>query len=93
MKKNAKEHTDCNPRTIETICEDHYMDDFIDRFDTAEEAIEVSLQVKNIHKDEESKGLYFKSKCCYLGARWKFISQTEPIPDDTIHKWRNDAND
>lgn len=51
MKSNAKEHTDCHPRAIEAICEHHYMDDFVDSFDSIEEAVEISKQVKEIHKN------------------------------------------
>ena len=48
-KKNTKEHTDCNPRAVEAICNHHSMDEFIDSSDTVAEAI--SLQAKNIHKN------------------------------------------
>lgn len=36
MKTNAKDHTDCHPRAIEAICDHHYMDDFVDSFDSIE---------------------------------------------------------
>ncbi|XP_073845830.1 uncharacterized protein isoform X1 [Musca autumnalis] len=51
MKTNAKEHIDCHPRAIESICEHHYMDDFVDSFDSVDEAIEISKQVTKIHKN------------------------------------------
>ncbi|XP_073824972.1 uncharacterized protein isoform X1 [Musca autumnalis] len=51
MKTNAKEHIDCHPRAIESICEHHYMDDFVDSFHSVDEAIEISKQVTKIHKN------------------------------------------
>ncbi|XP_058977373.1 uncharacterized protein LOC131802044 [Musca domestica] len=51
MKANAKEHLHYNPRAIEAISENHYVDDFVDSFESVDEAIIISKQVKEIHKN------------------------------------------
>ncbi|XP_061398464.1 uncharacterized protein LOC133334184 [Musca vetustissima] len=51
MNANAKDHLGYNPRAIEAICEHHYVDDFVDSFDSVDEAIIISKQVKEIHKN------------------------------------------
>ena len=49
MKTNARNHPEFHPRAIEAICEHHYIDDFVDSFDSAEEAINISKLVREIH--------------------------------------------
>ncbi|XP_055633239.1 uncharacterized protein LOC129773625 [Toxorhynchites rutilus septentrionalis] len=47
--KNAREFIDLYPRAVHAILTNHYVDDYLDSFQSAEEAIEVSNQVKMIH--------------------------------------------
>ncbi|XP_073819921.1 uncharacterized protein [Musca autumnalis] len=51
MNENAKDHSGYNPRAIEAICQHHYVDDFVDSFDSVDEAINISKQVKEIHSN------------------------------------------
>ncbi|XP_073831554.1 uncharacterized protein [Musca autumnalis] len=53
MNENAKDHSGYNPRDIEALCEHHYVDDFVDSFDSVEEANNISNQVKEIHSKGE----------------------------------------
>ena len=50
MSCHAKDHTDCNPRPIEVICEHHY-ELYLKSFYSVEVANQVSLQVKTINND------------------------------------------
>lgn len=47
---NAVHYRDKYPRAVKSILERHYVDDFVDSFSTASKAIEVSKQVRDIHK-------------------------------------------
>lgn len=51
MKTNAREHINYHPRSIEAICDHHYMDDYVDNYDSIEEAITISKEVREIHKN------------------------------------------
>lgn len=51
MKTNARDHADYHPRSIKAICDHHYIDDFVDSFDSVEEAINISKEVRQIHKN------------------------------------------
>lgn len=46
---NAMEHMESFPRASTAIIRYHYVDDYLDSFETEEEAIEVVQQVKSIH--------------------------------------------
>lgn len=48
--KNAEEFVDKYPRAVKAIIEKHYVDDYVDCFDTEEEAVAVVRAVKEIHK-------------------------------------------
>lgn len=48
---NAAQYEDIHPRAVRAITECHYVDDYIDSFDSVEEAIAVSKDVVNIHKE------------------------------------------
>ncbi|XP_073820609.1 uncharacterized protein [Musca autumnalis] len=47
---NALEFREHYPRAVKAIIDNHYVDDFVDSFETAEKAIEISMQVREIHK-------------------------------------------
>ncbi|XP_073843555.1 uncharacterized protein [Musca autumnalis] len=47
---NALEFRDRYPRAVKAIIDNHYVDDFVDSFETSEKAIEISMQVREIHK-------------------------------------------
>ncbi|XP_058828497.1 uncharacterized protein LOC131688312 [Topomyia yanbarensis] len=47
--KNAMEFASKYPRAVEGITKNHYVDDFLDSFESEEEAKEVSCQVRMIH--------------------------------------------
>ncbi|XP_055604650.1 uncharacterized protein LOC129752888 [Uranotaenia lowii] len=47
--KNAKEFERSYPRAVEGIVQRHYVDDYVDSFETLEEASAVSSQVRMIH--------------------------------------------
>ncbi|XP_067628473.1 uncharacterized protein [Eurosta solidaginis] len=47
---NALEHQDKSPRAVKSILERHYVDDFVDSFNDAKEAIDVAKKVRDIHK-------------------------------------------
>ncbi|XP_055613361.1 uncharacterized protein LOC129759847 [Uranotaenia lowii] len=47
--KNAKEYETSYPRAVEGIIHRHYVDDYVDSFETLEEASTVSSQVRMIH--------------------------------------------
>ncbi|XP_073831631.1 uncharacterized protein [Musca autumnalis] len=47
---NALEFRERYPRAVKAIIDNHYVDDFVDSFETAEKAIEISMQVREIHK-------------------------------------------
>ncbi|XP_062541787.1 uncharacterized protein LOC134209767 [Armigeres subalbatus] len=47
--KNAEEFADLFPRAVEGIIENHYVDDFLDSFESEEEAERVSQEVRSIH--------------------------------------------
>ncbi|XP_055621992.1 uncharacterized protein LOC129765605 [Toxorhynchites rutilus septentrionalis] len=47
---NAKEFEQQYPRASKAILEDHYMDDYLSSFDSVDEAVEVSTQVRTIHE-------------------------------------------
>ncbi|XP_065356286.1 uncharacterized protein LOC135950683 [Calliphora vicina] len=85
MKTNAKEHNDCNPRAIEAILEHHYMDDFVDSFDSIEEAIEISKQVREIHKNGgfELRGFISNSNRVSLALDGASASKTIPSINNT----------
>ncbi|XP_062704459.1 uncharacterized protein LOC134286801 [Aedes albopictus] len=46
---NAKEHEGEFPEAAKAIEEKHYVDDYLDSFDTEEEAVKVALEVKEVH--------------------------------------------
>ncbi|XP_055915434.1 uncharacterized protein LOC129948452 [Eupeodes corollae] len=47
---NALEHLDTHPRAVKSILQHHYVDDFVDSFDSIDEAITISKQVREIHQ-------------------------------------------
>ncbi|XP_058817559.1 uncharacterized protein LOC131680861 [Topomyia yanbarensis] len=47
---NAEEHAAVYPKATKAILENHYVDDFLDSFDTVEETIMQALDVQKIHK-------------------------------------------
>ncbi|XP_073838192.1 uncharacterized protein [Musca autumnalis] len=47
---NALEFRDRYPRAVKAIIDNHYVDDFVDSFETSEKAIDISMQVRKIHK-------------------------------------------
>ncbi|XP_017469917.1 PREDICTED: uncharacterized protein LOC108361720 [Rhagoletis zephyria] len=49
--KNAMEHSNHDPRAIQAITDYHYVDDYVDSFRSASRAMEISKQVRDIHKD------------------------------------------
>ncbi|XP_017485502.1 PREDICTED: uncharacterized protein LOC108374055 [Rhagoletis zephyria] len=49
--KNALEHRSHDPRAIRAITEYHYVDDYVDSFDSETQAIQIAQQVRDIHKD------------------------------------------
>ncbi|XP_075167990.1 uncharacterized protein LOC142241581 [Haematobia irritans] len=49
LKKNAFENTHCDIRSIDAIIKHHYIDDYVDSFDSEDEAIQISTEVRNIH--------------------------------------------
>ncbi|XP_062538071.1 uncharacterized protein LOC134206385 [Armigeres subalbatus] len=48
--KNAAEFTHLFPRAVEAIMENHYVDDYLDSFESEEEAVRVSVEVRSIHQ-------------------------------------------
>lgn len=46
---NAEEHESEFPQAAVAIKKKHYMDDYLDSFDTEDEAIKVALEVKTVH--------------------------------------------
>ncbi|XP_070134695.1 uncharacterized protein [Drosophila bipectinata] len=48
---NALKFRDSDPRAVKAIIDHHYVDDYVDSFDTESEAIEVSTRVKEIHAE------------------------------------------
>lgn len=48
---NAREYMEAFPRASSAIIKHHYVDDYLDSFETEEEAIEVVNQVKFIHRN------------------------------------------
>ncbi|XP_062702029.1 uncharacterized protein LOC134285403 [Aedes albopictus] len=46
---NAKEHEADFPEAAQAIQKKHYVDDYLDSFDTEERAIKVALEVKEVH--------------------------------------------
>lgn len=49
--KNVEEHPNLMPRTYEAIRARHYIDDYLDSFDTIKEAKEVLAEVIGVHAD------------------------------------------
>ncbi|XP_067634502.1 uncharacterized protein [Eurosta solidaginis] len=47
---NALQHKETFPRAVEAIIKHHYVDDFVDSFQSVEEAIRVAKQVRDIHR-------------------------------------------
>ncbi|XP_037821294.1 uncharacterized protein LOC119610232 isoform X1 [Lucilia sericata] len=47
---NAMEYRDRFPRAVKSILDHHYVDDFVDSFDSPLKAIEIAIQVGEIHK-------------------------------------------
>ena len=47
--KNADEHEAIHPRAAEAIKKKHYVDDYLDSLDTAQEATELALEVAKVH--------------------------------------------
>ncbi|XP_055542952.1 uncharacterized protein LOC129728533 [Wyeomyia smithii] len=48
--KNAEEFADRYPRAVEAILKNHYVDDFLDSFESEEEAVRVSTETRYIHQ-------------------------------------------
>lgn len=48
---NAKEHQGHDPRALKSILEFHYVEDLVDSFETADQAIEISKEVRQIHNN------------------------------------------
>ncbi|XP_058817784.1 uncharacterized protein LOC131681093 [Topomyia yanbarensis] len=48
--RNAEEFASKYPRAVETVIRSHYVDDFLDSFDTIEEAQRIAEEVRMIHK-------------------------------------------
>lgn len=48
--KNALKFRDKYPRAVKSIVDHHYVDDFVDSFETSTKAIAVAKQVREIHK-------------------------------------------
>lgn len=46
---NAENFRTKYPRAVEGIINRHYVDDYVDSFDSVDEAIDVTLQIKDIH--------------------------------------------
>ncbi|XP_036319927.1 uncharacterized protein LOC118734312 [Rhagoletis pomonella] len=47
---NAMEYADRFPRAVESIVKHHYVDDFVDSFESEEQAVSVAKQVSKIHE-------------------------------------------
>lgn len=47
---NALEHREAKPRAVKSILEHHYVDDFVDSFESIDEAITIAKEVRDIHK-------------------------------------------
>ncbi|XP_065356142.1 uncharacterized protein LOC135950533 [Calliphora vicina] len=47
---NAMEHRNRFPRAVKSILDHHYVDDFVDSFVNPSNAIEIAIQVREIHK-------------------------------------------
>ncbi|XP_022827044.1 uncharacterized protein LOC111356792 [Spodoptera litura] len=56
---NAEQYTKEYPRAVKAIVKNHYMDDYLDSFETEEEAVSVATQVKEIHQ-----------KACFVLRKW-----------------------
>ncbi|XP_036327403.1 uncharacterized protein LOC118740011 [Rhagoletis pomonella] len=47
---NAQEYADRFPRAVESIVKYHYVDDFVDSFESVEQAVSIAKQVSKIHE-------------------------------------------
>ncbi|XP_075164705.1 uncharacterized protein LOC142237217 [Haematobia irritans] len=85
MKTNAKEHNELLPRAVEAICEHHYMDDFVDSFDSIEEAISISKYVREIQSNGgfELRGFTSNSNDVILALDGAATSKSIPANDNT----------
>ncbi|XP_065361898.1 uncharacterized protein LOC135955477 [Calliphora vicina] len=85
MKTNARDHRAFHPRAIEAICDHHYMDDFVDSFDSVEEAVSISKQVREIHKNGgfELRGFISNSDEVITTLDGSLISKQIPANDGT----------
>ncbi|XP_055914878.1 uncharacterized protein LOC129948078 [Eupeodes corollae] len=61
--KNAMEHSEKFPRAAEAIIRNHYVDDFLDSFDTPEEAMRITNEVIYIHQQAGFEIRNFMSNC------------------------------
>ncbi|XP_058986462.1 uncharacterized protein LOC101901826 [Musca domestica] len=70
LKMNALQNDQCNPRSIKAIIKHHYIDDYVDSFDSIEQAIQISLDIRRIHANVLAKEGSEK----VLGVYWDFVS-------------------
>lgn len=61
MKTNARQSVENYPEAIAPICENHSMDDFVNSIDSIEAAIDISKEVRQIHKHGGFKLRWFTS--------------------------------
>ncbi|CAK1580300.1 unnamed protein product [Parnassius mnemosyne] len=48
---NAKKYVEKYPEAVEAIIQNHYMDDYLDSFQSVEDAMRISKEVRDIHKN------------------------------------------
>ncbi|CAK1587686.1 unnamed protein product [Parnassius mnemosyne] len=48
---NAKKYVEIYPEAVEAIIQNHYMDDYLDSFQSVEDAMRISKEVRDIHKN------------------------------------------
>lgn len=51
LRENANQFSVQHPRAVESIRENHYVDDLLDSFDSEDEALEISRQIHFIHEE------------------------------------------
>lgn len=73
---HAERYKDQFPRAVEAIQRNHYVDDFIDSFSSAEECLNVTKQVKDIHREAGFNLRNFVSNC-------EAITENLPLAEPT----------
>ncbi|XP_070132548.1 uncharacterized protein [Drosophila bipectinata] len=79
---NALKFRDSDLRAVKAIIDHHYVDDYVDSFDTESEAIEVSTRVKEIHAEAGFELCQFSSSSPIVEAALGPPGQVKSVATD-----------